>query len=175
MNTPAYLLLFFPPCPKIHLKSNFCVYLTVCFSMQLQKYSFIILPPVTSCALLPPSLPPSCNQCCIPAAVIHSGSYLLCILWSRSPHLTLSLSLLPLFFFPPLYLFFLHIVGCVLLCIFISWQLFCCYCFLSFPPPPLHHRRITEVSIQPLQAAYARAQADEALLSSANQAVCAEG
>lgn len=126
---------------------------------------YLLLPPPLS------SLPPSCSQCCIPAAVIHSGSYLLCILWSHSPHLTLSLSLTLFWvFFSPPSIF--HIIAYILLCTFISSKLLCCSRFLSFSVLCLPHRRVTEVSIQPQQAANAKAQADEALLSSANQAVC---
>lgn len=102
--------------------------------------NIITLPPATSPApSVSSSSPPSCSQCCIPAAVIHSGSYLLCILWSHSP--CAGLSLLPcLFASPPVTLSVFHclprIITHILFCTFVLSQRFYHRCSpsLSFFP-----------------------------------------
>lgn len=123
--------------------------------------------------LLLSSLPPSCSQCCIPAAVIHSGNYLLCILWSHSPHLSLFFflsRLLVCFFFFSSFIFLClpGIIWCVLLCSFSAATTLSLSLSVLFLP----HQRATEVSIQPQQAANAKAQADEALPTKTLVYVC---
>lgn len=94
-----HLFLFFPLMYFCNLQSHaalsynetICKYCIVPQGRTSPLKHVIILPSATS-PLLPLSLPSSCSHCCIPAAVIHSVIYLLCILYSHSPCFSPSLS-----------------------------------------------------------------------------------